>query len=541
MNWDVETDVLVAGYGCSGAVAAISARDAGANVLLVEKSPHFGGLAVLCGGGVVIADNADNAFAYLKTSCGGRTPDDVIRVFAEELTTLREYLGQLVARVAPEARLVGMGSSDVLHASQFSAVDRCGTYPFPGNEAFYLVKVGPIPGFTGYPWARGQRAGVRFWKVLADNVEQRQIPVWYSSPVTDLVREASGAVTGAIVELQGRSVRVRARRGVILATGGFENATDLKLQFFETPVVYPVCSLRNTGDGIRIAQRAGAALWHMWFFHGGYGVKRPEFPFAFHNRITGPRDPNRKMPWILVDKYARRFMDEYPPDVSDTSVRFLQYFDPDRQEYPRIPCYMIFDEAGRQVGPICGFAANDDQVVDDERVPYEWSLDNLAEVQRGWIKSAPTLDELADQLHLDAGALKETIARWNTKCATATEDEFGRLPGTRIPIAQPPFYGVEASPIVYNTQGGPQHDAQQRVLDSFGNPIPHLYSVGELGSLFGHIYLLGANISECIIGGKIAGNAAASAKPVRKARKSRAQSAMIPHAGTSVPQINGAA
>ena len=522
MKWDIETDVLVAGYGCAGAVAAITAHDADAEVLLVEKAPHFGGLAVLCGGGVVIADDAENAFTYLKASCGGRTPDDVIRVFAKGLTTLKADLEELVARVAPQTRVVGMGTSDVLHASNFSTVDRCGTYPFPGNEAFYLVKVGPIQNFVGYPWARGQRAGVRFWKVLADNVEVRKIPTWFSSPIKDLVRDESGAVSGAIVEHEGRMVRIRARQAVILGTGGFENGTDLKIQFFETPAVYPVCSLRNTGDGIKVAQRAGAALWHMWFFHGGYGVKRPEFPFAFHNRITGPRDPNRKMPWILVDKYARQFMNEYPPDVSDTSVRFLQYFDPDRQEYPRIPSYMIFDEVGRQVGPICGYAANDDEVVTDERVPNEWSLDNLAEIKRGWIKKAATMEELASQLGLNSGTLGNTVEGWNKLCASGADDEFGRLPGTRVPIVQPPFYGVEISPIVYNTQGGPQHDVKQRVLDPFGNPIPGLYAVGDLGSLFGHVYLLGANISECIIGGKIAGNAAAaSTKPPSESRKSR--------------------
>lgn len=74
-----------------------------------------------------------------------------------------------------------------------------------------------------------------------------------------------------------------------------------------------------------------------------------------------------------------------------------------------------------------------------------------------------------------------------------------------VPISTPPFYSAEIHPIVYNTQGGPIHDPKQRVLDAFGRLIGGLYAAGELGSLFGHLYLSGGNISECLIGGRIAG------------------------------------
>ena len=88
---------------------------------------------------------------------------------------------------------------------------------------------------------------------------------------------------------------------------------------------------------------------------------------------------------------------------------------------------------------------------------------------------------------------------------------FGRPPGSMVPIAKPPFYGAKVWPVVSNTQGGPVHDAEQRVLDAYGEPIPRLYAAGECGSVFGHLYMSGGNLAECFIGGRIAGRAAAAA------------------------------
>ncbi len=521
-NWDYTTDVLVAGYACAGAVAAITAHDGGSKILIVEKAIHGGGLAVLCGGGVIVANDAEKAETYMRVTLGGRTPDDVTRTFAKGLTELEDYLVELAENVNLKIR---KGRNLGAHMEQANLADGAGnpaqyappnmdiTYPFPGSEAFTNIKIDRIPGFSGFPWAKGSlgrdHAGARLWKVLSDNVEHRKIETWYSSPIRELVMDLDRSVIGALIEHEGRILRVRVTQAVILATGGFENDDEMKRNFLEIPVVFPVSSLQNTGDGIRIAQKAGAALWHMWFYHGGYGVKLPNSPIAFHNSIRGPRDRNSKMPWILVDKYARRFMSEYPPDVSDTPFRFLQYFDPDRQEYPRIPCYMIFDSLGSKLGPVVGISINNDEALEDD-VPREWSSDNLTEVERGYIKSASTIDELGKLLGLDPHALAQTVNRWNSQCSLGRDDDFGRIQGTIMPIGTPPFYGIEIWPILYNTQGGPQHNAKQQVLDSFGNTIPNLYAVGELGSLFGHLYLLGGNIAECFTSGRIAGREAAA-------------------------------
>ena len=79
-----------------------------------------------------------------------------------------------------------------------------------------------------------------------------------------------------------------------------------------------------------------------------------------------------------------------------------------------------------------------------------------------------------------------------------------------VALREPPYHVAPVWPVVSNTQGGPVHDARQRVLDPFGEPIPGLYAAGELGSAFGHLYMSGGNLAECFIGGRIAGRAAAA-------------------------------
>ena len=135
----------------------------------------------------------------------------------------------------------------------------------------------------------------------------------------------------------------------------------------------------------------------------------------------------------------------------------------------------------------------------------------MAEVERGWIKKSFTLEELASCLnrdgyaHMDSKVLVGTVLRWNRNVEAGIDTDFGRLRGNLFPIRRPPFYGIPAWPIVSNTQGGPLRNERQQVQNAFREPIPRLYVAGELGSLFGHLYLEGGNVAECFIGGWRAG------------------------------------
>ena len=483
-QWDLDIDVLVVGFGFAGGATAIAAHDAGLEALIIEKLPHPGGVSIASGGGIGMATDADAAFQCLRAACAGRTPDDVLRALADELVQLPDWIRSLAAR------------SDT--AFEVEEVRGDAGYDLPGREAFGWILVRGMGEFEGFPWAKGLRGGARLFRILLDNVEDRGIPVWCEAPATELITDANGEVLGAWVVRDGRQLAVRARRGVVLACGGFEWAEDLKRQYFEGMPVFGVVGRGNTGDGIRMAQSVGADLWHMWHFHGSYGFKPAGLSNPIRHTFAGPRGTT-VMPWIVVDRDGRRFMSEIHPSPNDTNARPMTGFDPDRLEYPRIPSYAIFDDHGRQLGPL-GFPIRTSEADDD----VEWSADNLAEVDKGWILQADTLGDLAGLInadghgaHVDAAVLETTVAEWN-RCVDAGHDPLFQRPATTmLRVATPPFHAIAVWPIVSNTQGGPVHDPHRRVLDPFGRPIPRLYTAGELGSVFGHLYLLAGNIGEC--------------------------------------------
>ena len=131
----------------------------------------------------------------------------------------------------------------------------------------------------------------------------------------------------------------------------------------------------------------------------------------------------------------------------------------------------------------------------------------------GIIKRADTLEELAKLTGTDLPTIKETLDQWNADYDTGKDSNFGRPPGTMVKIDTPPFYVGEVWPVVSNTQGGPVHNAKQQVMNVYNEAIPRLYSAGECGSAFGFLYLSGANLSECLITGKIAGREVSNLNP----------------------------
>lgn len=488
-SWDAEYDVIVAGYGYSGAMAAIAAADAGSTVGLFEKMRWPGGNSVLSGGSCVFALDAGDALAYLRATCDGTTDDEVLKAFAIGLVELPELLTTMAADV-------GMATTQESRASV--------VYPFPGADTLHSLKVTRDDRHPPLDWVSGSRAGATLFRVVMEHVEQRRdaIVVHHDSPVRRLVVE-DGEIAGCEIEIEGRTQSVRARQGVVLCTGGFEHDPRMISHFIGSAPITSIGPLGSTGDGIRMGQQVGGALWHMWHVHGSYGFRIPATPVAIRNSAAGPRRPEQAMPWIVVNRTGRRFMNEYPPAPQDTAIRDMLRFDADLQDYPNIPAWLIFDESGRKTRPLGRPAMT------DPAIAYEWSEDNLAEIEKGWVLRSDTVGGLGKLIGADPAGLEETASSWNVMCETGGDPHL-RPQSTMMPIAHPPFYAIEAHPVITNTQGGLVHDARQRVLDSFGEPIPRLYKAGENGSLFGHLYLLGGNNSECFIGGRTAGRAVAS-------------------------------
>lgn len=502
-GFDESVDVVVVGYGFAGAVSAIAAHDAGAQVLLVEKMADPGGISVCAGGGLRLARDRDAAFAYLKATNDGTTPDDVIRTFVEGMFELEDFVAELVK----------------INGAEIVRNERPGNYPFPGHECMYFLEVDKVPGFdreTGYPHARSLRNGTNMMKVLEDNVGARdRIETRFSTAAARLITGDDGAVRGLWAEGPDGRRAIAARKGVILACGGFEANQAMQRQYWQLNPVLSAAFRGNTGDGIRMAVDVGADLWHMWHFHGSYGFRHPDpdFPFAIRMKrlpdwVPDVREAEVAMSWILLDRRGRRFMNEYEPYLQDTGHRPLDVMDPSTVQQPFIPCHVVVDEVGRQMYPLGGVVFNDRDVT-----PYEWSADNLKEVQNGILTKCDTIADLASAIGCKEDVLRASLDTWNEACAAGHDNAHGRPPKTMAPIRTPPFYVGEIWPVVSNTQGGPVHDAMQRVLDPFGEPIPRLYEAGEVGSIWGHLYLSGANLSECFIGGRIAGRKAAGLDP----------------------------
>jgi len=494
-SWDLDADVVCIGYGGAGAASAITAHDAGAKVIVLEKMPQGGGNTAVSLGGVLCPTNVEDAVTYITALyefCHSEIDPALIRAYAELAVKNMDWLKGLK------------------EGTQLAPYGGAGYPEVPGSAAIKKYGVrGKNRGATS--------AASNLWDLYTYAVEeQRKIQVLTSTPAKRLVTDAEGQVVGVIAERDGKEISVRARRGVILTTGGYEYDTAAKQNNLMGYPVYAIGNPGNTGDGIRMAQAAGAGLWHMNGVSGPLGIKVPEFDSALMMEFGQPG-------YIYVDRDGLRFRDERTVEAH-SALLAVNFYDTGALRYPRIPCYGIFDEETRLKGPISvsvglGYAGK----------RYAWSADNSAEIAKGWIKKGQTVAELAAAIKVDPANLQATLSRWNADIKNGEDTQFHRpvkapatagvayqdraTPTWSAPLEKPPFYAVELWPSLLNTQGGPRRNVKGQVLDAFGEPIPRLYSAGEIGSMWGIIYQGAGNNAESIIFGQIAGKNAAIETP----------------------------
>lgn len=502
-DFDEIYDVVVVGFGYAGATAAIDAASHGGKVLIIEKAPIPGGISICSGGGIRITDQPEEALKYLRATNGGTTPDDVLETFAHGMSEIEDYVRGLAK----------------INDAEIILIPRPTNYPFEGQDSMGFLEIENIPGFDlakTYPHAKGLRNGPNLFKVLHDNIAALGVEVRYSTPAVRLITDGQGEVRGLWTNnAAGEPRAIGARQGVILACGGFEAAPEMQSQHWQLRPVLPVANTYNTGDGIRMAQDVGADLWHMWHLHGSYGFKHPDpkFPLGIRVKhlptwIPTADDNTVPMSWVLVNGAGKRFMNEYPPYMQDTGYRAIDNYDPVTQTFPYIPAYLIADEETRQMYPLGSPVSNDTSVK-----ARTWSKDNSREVETGILKKADSVEALSKIIGCDPGTLQETFNTWNADCAHRRDPAFGRPGNSMVPLKTPPFIVGEVWPVVSNTQGGARHNAKQQVINTFGEPIPRLFEAGELGSIFGFLYLGGGNLAECFIAGRISAREAMSLTP----------------------------
>jgi succinate dehydrogenase/fumarate reductase flavoprotein subunit len=487
-RWDKETDVVVVGFGGAGAVTAITAYDAGAKVLILEKAPvEGGGLTRMAGGQTAYTELKDAAGAaeYLYAGSFGATPMDVCQAWAEEIANNGKWLTQM-----------GMTWNDM--PAQADAKSKADFQNFPGAYALKCM------GVNG--------GGAAFFKTVTQHIQKRGIEILFDTPGTDLIQNPNTKeIIGVKAKNKGKGINIKARKAVVLCSGGFECDEEMQKNYLRPYPLKPAGWRYNTGDGIKMAQAVGADLWHMNVVSSsGQQICPPGSEALWASgRSNGDN-------YIWVTRYGKRFTCESPAWFDHRSYMGFAIWDwSDTQKYagyPCIPFYLIFDEEKRLAGPIA-FGLPTFQP-GKGITSGNWSQDNIKEIESGWVKKGNTIKELAAAIgpDMDPALLEETIAKWNGFCAAGKDTDFGRSQKMG-PLDKPPFYGVEVYPGVFNTCGGPRKNGKAQVLDTKKNPIPRLYEAGVLGSTTGHIYCIsGHNWSEFMAFGRIAGRNAAAEK-----------------------------
>lgn len=495
-QWDCEADVVIVGYGGAGVCAAIAAHDAGAEVLILEKAPFGGGNTGCSGGGMRIPGDLCNAIEFYRALTQGTVDEASIRALATAMVELPARLEDW--GVALEYRPRPMDFPTLPGASGFHQVASLARGAQQAQDA--------RTGHTAH--------GEQLFNALAHQAQRRDIRVMYQTRASKLIQDpASGEILGvkAISLVGAAAICVRARRAVVLACGGFQNNREMLVNFLphltQLPV-YPYGTPYNTGDGIAMAAEAGAKLWHMSGCElATFAPKIPSEKFGVGFRLEKHLPAGSQA--IYINKYGKRFMNESMVLDHRKDLFHVQYFDHDRAEYPNIPFYMVFDESFRKKGPIVGVHIGWWRV----HGLYEWSEDNSAEVEQGWIVKADSIGQLAEKLDMHSTALEETIGRYNGYCENGKDPDFGRRKEWLAPLKTPPYYVTELCEPIINTNGGPKRNAWSQVLDNKDQPIPRLYAAGELGSFFYPWYEGASNLPEALAFGRIAGVHAAALTP----------------------------
>jgi len=478
--WDVEADVVVVGFGAAGMATAVTAHELGARVLILEKAPEGqeGGNTRVAGQGYLNTSAVEPAIAYLTALCGPYTvPPAMVRVWAEEMCRNNAWLESLGADPQEHQHPpVGIEFPDL-----------------PGAECVHKFHDGPTYGYSNT------------WKQFEHLVKQRPIPILYETPGNELIQHPdTGEILGLRAHQRGRSIHVRARKAVVLTCGGFENNQEMIRTYLPgVPYCYTSGSPYNEGDGIRMAMSVGADLWHMNNYAGpSLALKVPEIRTSFSMQAL---HYSKTMPggMIVVGPDARRFADEkYKARHGKIPVNGRWFPLP-----TPCPMFLIFDHTLFSAGPLYDKTPSHGWTQIVER--YDWSADNSVELAKGWITRAEDLTELAAAVQLDPFNLAETVRSWNDHCAAGRDPQFGRTLMLQ-PIVVEPFYAVELSPSMLNTQGGPRRNERAQIVRPDGTPIRRLYSAGELGSIYSYLYQGTGNIGECLAFGRIAGRNAAA-------------------------------
>lgn len=530
---DETHDVVVIGSGAGGMAAALTAAHADLDVAVLEKTDMFGGSTAVSGGAVWIpnnphlakvgqTDSREQVYAYLQAILGNRLRRDMLDTFLDEGPRMVEFMEantevKFVPRaVSPDYRSTLPGAS-----AGGRTIDPA---PFDGRELGdkfamlrpplreFLVFGGMmvsrkdidtlLGGFSSLgkfidsaklvgrfaldrlSWPRGTRLlmGNALAGRLLKSVIQRNIALYPKTAARALLRDAT-RVIGVEANRDGRTVRIGARRGVVLATGGFPGSAALRRQFLpHADNHYSMAPPSNSGDGIGLALAVGAT------------IDTENAGNAFWTPVSVMRHPDgteTRFPHLILDRQKPGLV-----AITQAGRRFVN----------EATSYHEFVEAMHATATIPAY------LVCDSRFLRRYGLGLVRPGPRrlrpfiaaGYLVEGRKLADLASQLGVDAGALTETVGRMNRYAATGEDPEFGKgstaynrylgdadhKPNPCLgPIDRPPFYAVRVWPGDIGTAAGLKVDTRARVLDARGLPIAGLYACGnDMNSIMAGTY-----------------------------------------------------
>ncbi|MCW2654659.1 MAG: succinate dehydrogenase/fumarate reductase flavoprotein subunit [Mycobacterium sp.] len=555
-TFDHCVDVLVAGSGGGGMTAALAADASGLDTLVVEKASQFGGSTALSGGGIWVprapaqrragyVPSADGIFDYLRQITRGLVSDARLRQYVDTAPVMMEFLehtsawfefvwkpgyadyypelpggserGSTINVPAIDLRQLGDEEQNLLAPL---ALAPKGVWLGPKDlRLFYQVR---------QSW-RGKAVLVKLlWRMLRARVfgeriaaigqslaarlrlamKERDIALWLDCALTELITDADGTVTGAVVDRHGRTMRIGARGGVIVATGGFDHDLAWRRQY--QPVLDRDWSFGNplaTGDGIKAGEKVGGStdlLDEAWWFPA---IQWPDgrLQFMLNERMM----PSQ----FVVNGDGKRFINEAAPYMDFAHAMI----DGHKSGVTHIPCWLITDirsirryvVAGHLPIPKVPFAP----VPTGRTVPSTW-------LESGVVKEAHSWEELAHEIGVPAAQLADTATRFNELARNGHDDDFRRgdsaydnyygdptLPNANLyPLGKPPYY---AFPIILGdlgTSGGLRTDEYARVLRGDDTVVRGLYAAGNASAaVMGRSYAgAGATIGPAMTFGYVA-------------------------------------
>ncbi|MDT3439824.1 MULTISPECIES: FAD-dependent oxidoreductase [unclassified Pseudofrankia] len=544
--WDEVFDVVVVGSGAGALTSALLAADGGASVCVVEKSEFIGGTTAASGGDMWIPlnrhiagqDTREEAINYVTRLSDGRAYDPhLIEVYVDTAAEALDYLEAntgLVTRAhkgLPDYYAVVPGR--IPGTKEIPRSVSCQPYPAVAELGEHWAgRVNPSPWVkppeVAYAEAievvpreeleRRRREGYRakggglvapLLKALLD----RGVSVRYSTPGRELVTNETGGVIGVVVGEDGAQKRLGARKGVVLATGGFEWNPDMVTTFLGYDVK-PCTPWTNTGDGHRMAMRAGAQLGLMTSFFS-YGVMYDPWEIGRDGNPLPQMEMGLGAGSIIVNQGGKRFM-HGGYTYNDFSHPF-NFFDQRNPGYTnKAPAWCVFGGTqweGKK--GVFGGKIVDGAIVGPNGQPAP-----------SWLVAADSIRELAEKIGVDPDALEETVLRYNAFAEKGEDPDWGDPEQVRSatgpdttslkPVVGPVYGAIQQWPGTLGTSGGPKIDADARVLGTEAPIVDGLYAAGNTAaSVLGGTYPGGGScVGPSMVMGYRAGRHAA-AQPAR--------------------------